>query len=205
MYNPKKHTIKAKELEYEIKEALKFYPHLEQYGIIFRFRIIERKSFMLAQPRLRTMILPRRWRQFEVIISKTYFTKNKHFENGRVPSDIVIGWIGHELGHITDYMDRSSVNLALFGFKYYYYKWFIKQAEITADTFAVHAGLTDYLVVSKRFGRDPKFFPQDYIDKLNSLYPSVEDVLKWDKMHREHQEELKNTDKMNSVNFLEEE
>src|SRR5690606_31712462 len=141
MYNPKKHIIKAKTLENEIIKALSFYPELKNYGIHFRFRIIERKSFMLAQPRLRTMILPRQWRQFEVIISKTYFTKNPHFEDGRVPSDIVVGWIGHELGHISDYLDRSSVNLALFGFKYYYYNSFIKKAEIAADSFAVYAGL----------------------------------------------------------------
>src|SRR5690606_18938406 len=112
----------------------------------------------------------------------------------RVPFDIVVGWIGHELGHITDYLDRSSINLALFGLRYYYSNTFIKQAEISADTFAVQAGLIDYLVVSKQFGRDPKYFPQDYIDKLNSLYPSIEDVKEWDRLHKKHQDEMKNTD-----------
>ena len=195
MYNPEKHKIRAKALEKEIIKALSYYPHLEDYVIVFRFRIIESKSYMLAQPRMRSMILPRRWRQFEIIISKNYFTKNPKFEDGRVPSDIVVGWIGHELGHVTDYLDRSSVNLALFGIKYYYQQAFIKKAEISADTFAVHAGLIDYLVVSKKFGRDPKYFSQDYINKLNQLYPSVEDVLEWDRLHKKHQKEKQNTDK----------
>lgn len=194
MYNPSKHKIRAKSLEKEIIKALSYYPHLEEYGLLFRFRIIESKSFMLAQPRLRTMILPRGWRQYEIIISKNYFTKNPKFEDGRVPFDIVVGWIGHELGHVTDYLPMSSVSLALFGIRYYYSLDFIKKAEIAADTFAVKAGLIDYLVVSKEFGRNPAYFAQDYIDKLNSLYPSVADVKEWDRLHKLHQKEMEDSD-----------
>jgi hypothetical protein len=194
LFNAKKHKIFSKALEEEIKEALSFYPNLQDYGISFRFKIIETKSFMLAQPKKRTMLFPRKWRRYKIIISKNYFTKNKEFEDGRVPFDIVVGWIGHELGHVTDYVDRSSINMAAFGYKYYYKKAFVRIAEIAADTNAVHAGLIDYLVVSKRFGRNPDYFAQDYIDKLNDLYPSVEDVIEWDRLHKKHQDEMKNTD-----------
>ncbi|UKN02793.1 hypothetical protein K6119_04590 [Paracrocinitomix mangrovi] len=195
-----KHIIKAADLEKEIETALAHYPELKDRKIIFRFRVIERKSFMLAQPRLRTLILPRRWRQYEVIISKNYFTKNKLFEDGRVPSDVVVGWIGHELGHVADYLPRSSVNLMWFGFMYSFYNSFIKKAEISADKNAVKAGLIDYLVVSKEFGRNPKYFPQDYIDKLNSLYPSIADVKEWDRLHKLHQAEAVNEMKADAMN-----
>lgn len=194
VYNPEKHIIKAKELEDEIKKALSFFPQLKNYSILFRFRIIERKSYMLAQPQIKSLWRHRSKRKYQIIISKNYFTKNPNFEDGRVPSDVVIGWIGHELGHILDYIDRSSLSLMWFGFKYYYFESFIREAEITADHNAVKAGLIKYLVISKEFARNPLYFKQDYIDKLNSLYPSVADVKEWDRLHKQHQEEMKNTD-----------
>ena len=190
----KKHRKLAKELEKEIKEAARHYPELADYVILFRFSKINRQSFMLAQPRLRSLIFPKSKRQFEILINRKKFVDNAMFEDGRIPSEIIIGWIGHELGHIKDYIDRSTLNLMWFGYKYATDKKFLMKAEVTADKNAVHAGLIDYLVTSKKFGRDPKYFPQTYIDKLNELYPSVEAVLEWDRLHKQHQDEITNTD-----------
>lgn len=192
----KKHRKLAKELEKEIKEAAKHYPELADYVILFRFSKINRQSFMLAQPRLRSLIFPKRKRQFEILINKKKFVDNAMFEDGRIPSEIIIGWIGHELGHIKDYINRSSLNLMWFGLKYSTDKKFLMKAEVDADRNAVHAGLIEYLVTSKKFGRNPKYFAQSYIDKLNSLYPSVSDVEEWDRLHKQHQEEMVNTDKV---------
>lgn len=78
-----------------------------------------------------------------------------------------------------DYKDRSSWNLTWFGFWYYFSKKFLMQAEITADYNAVKQGLIRELVISKEFGRNPAYFPKSYVEKLEGLYPSVEDVKKW--------------------------
>jgi hypothetical protein len=180
----KKHRRLAKELEFEIKEAAKHYPELADYVILFRYSSINRQSFMLAQPRLRSLIYPKRKRQFEILINKTKFTKNPQFENGRPPSDVIIGWIGHELGHVRDYINRNSINLIWFGILYTTNTKFLKKAEITADKNTVYADMVDYLVISKKFGRNPKYFEQSYIDKLNALYPSVEDVLEWHRLYQ---------------------
>lgn len=184
----KKHRKLAKELEHEIHEAALHYPELANYVILFRYSPINRQSFMLAQPRLRSLIYPKKYRQFEILINKTKFTKNPQFEDGRPPSDVIIGWIGHELGHIQDYIGRNSINLIWFGILYTLSKKFLKQAEITADKNAVKAGMTDYLLISKKFGRNPKYFEQSYIDKLNELYPPIEDVIQWDKEFKESQQ-----------------
>lgn len=192
-----KHRAWAKELEEEVRKALSHYPELKDVGIIFRYRNIIRDSYMLAQPRLRTLILPKSMRQYEIIINKKFFSENEKFENGKPPFDVIVGWIGHELGHVMDYVPRNSLNLMWFGYKYAFRPSFIKKAEITADMNAVKAGMIHYLVVSKEFGRDPQYFAQDYIDKLNGLYPSVEDVKEWDRLHKENLlefEESKETD-----------
>lgn len=101
------------------------------------------------------------------------------FKNGRILSEVIVGWLGHELGHVLDYKNRNSINLMYFGFMYYFSKRFLMKAEITADRNAVEHGLINELVVSKKFGRNPKYFQRRYIDKLNALYPSVETVLSW--------------------------
>jgi hypothetical protein len=62
---------------------------------------------------------------------------------------------------------------------YYFSTSFLKKAEITADKNAAEHGLIAELVVSKEFGRDPKYFSMSYVNKLNGLYPSVEDVKEW--------------------------
>ncbi|MDA8886071.1 hypothetical protein OAD66_04860 [Bacteroidia bacterium] len=110
---------------------------------------------------------------------KKFFLKNRHFANGRIPSDVMIGWLGHELGHVLDYKERSYWNLMWFGILYYFSKSFFIKAEITADKNAAELCLIRELVVSKDFGRDPKYFPMSYANKLNGLYPRVAEVKEW--------------------------
>jgi hypothetical protein len=45
---------------------------------------------------------------------------NPKFPGGRVPYNVIVGWLAHELGHVLDYKDRSSINLMWFGVMYYF-------------------------------------------------------------------------------------
>ncbi len=166
-------------IQNEVEKALSFYPELENSSIHFRWRVFTQHSFMLAQPKIPTLLRKKEGRAYQIIMRKKFFLKNRHFANGRIPSDVMIGWLGHELGHVLDYKDRSSWNLMWFGILYYFSKPFLINAEITADKNAAEHGLIDELVVSKEFGRDLKYFPASYVNKLNGLYPSVADVKKW--------------------------
>ncbi len=134
---------------------------------------------MLAQPKPYSLLLRRNKREYQILINRRFFLFNKQFTNGRIPFDILTGWLGHELGHIMDYKDRNSINLIWFGIRYHFFNSFLKKAEVTADFNAVKAGMIDYLVVSKEFGRNPKYFPPSYIAKLIRLYPSVSLVKQW--------------------------
>jgi hypothetical protein len=55
----------------------------------------------------------------------------------------------------------------------------LRKAEITADKNAIEHGFIKEIVASKRFGRNPKYFPLDYIRKLNRFYPSIMQVESW--------------------------
>lgn len=168
------------ELKDEVKRALSFYPVLKDVHIEFRFNKIEVQSYMLAQPIFKTLWRRKSKRKYQILIRRKYFIDNPQFENRRIPFTVLVGWLGHELGHIVDYKDRSSLNLVWFGFKYQFFNSFLKQAEIAADMNAVKAGMIHELVISKEFGRNSDYFSQSYIDKLNTLYPSVETVKGWD-------------------------
>jgi len=137
-------------------------------------------SYMLAQPVLRTLLFSKRKRQYRIIIKRSLVVNNPHFSAKYPKSDILIGWLGHELGHILDYKDRSSWNLIWFGFKYHFFRSFLMKAEITADRNAVNAGLGREIIMSKQFAREPMIFSESYIQKLNRLYPSVEMVRRWE-------------------------
>lgn len=167
------------ELKEEISKALSHYPELKNVTIHFRYNDFSAKSYMLAQPVVKTLLRSKEKREYQILMRKDFWVENEQFENGRIPSVVMVGWLGHELGHIMDYKDRSSLNLAFFGFKYQFFNSFLKKAEITADYNAVKAGLAQELVISKEFGRNPKYFPADYIAKLQDLYPTVNLVKQW--------------------------
>jgi hypothetical protein len=163
----------------EVEAAIAYYPDLDDIAIHFRWGVFTQHSFMLAQPKIQTLLQNKKKRAYQIIMRKDFFLKNGQFANGRIPSDVMIGWLGHELGHVLDYKNRNSLDLIRFGILYYFWIPFLKKAEITADRNAVLHGMIKELVVSKEFGRDPKYFPMSYVNKLNGLYPSVQDVKEW--------------------------
>ena len=163
----------------EVEKALSYYLDLEDVRIHFRWGVFTQHSFMLAQPKIPSLLRKKEKRAYQIIMRKNFFLKNRQFANGRIPSDVMIGWLGHELGHIVDYTNRNSLNMIWFGAMYYFNTSFLKKAEITADKNAAEHGLIKELIISKVFGRDPKYFPMSYVNKLNGLYPSLEDVKEW--------------------------
>lgn len=167
------------EIQDEVNKALAGYPELNDTHIDFKWGKIARQSFMLAQPIIPTLIKHKSKRGYQIIMKHIFFMDNPKFPGGRVPSNVIVGWLAHELGHVVDYKDRSSLNLMWFGVMYYFSYNFLRKAEITADKNAVERGFIDSIVESKRFGRNPKYFPQSYINKLNTFYPSVFQVMEW--------------------------
>lgn len=64
---------------------------------------------MLAQPIIPTLFRKKEEREYQIIMRKQFFLKNRQFSNGRIPSVVMVGWLGHELGHILDYNTALAV------------------------------------------------------------------------------------------------
>ncbi len=172
---PKK--IIPKSIEKEVLTALSFYPELRQVPIEFKFKKNIKKSVMLAQPTLGSIFKKKDQRGYKILISEEFKITGKKFRTIEVPSDVLIGWIGHELGHVRDYQERSALNLIGFGIRYVLLKEHVKKAERAADSFAVNKGMGDYIIRTKRFILDNADIDENYKNRIQEYYLSPEEIM----------------------------
>jgi len=192
MYNDPELTHKEipDVLAQEIKVALSYYPELAETPIAFRFKKDIKKSTMQAQPAFSSLLNPRAKRKYFVFISEKIQIETESFKITDIPSDVLIGWIGHELGHIMDYKNRSSLGLVWFGLKYLYFPKFIREAERAADTFAVSHGMGKYILVTKDFILNHAHISAKYKARIKRLYLSPEEIMLLINENRNLEEEL---------------
>lgn len=177
-------------LAQEIKVALSYYPELAETPIAFRFKKDIKKSTMQAQPAFGSLLNPRAKRKYFVFISEKIQIETESFKITDIPSDVLIGWIGHELGHIMDYKNRSSLGLVWFGLKYLYFPKFIREAERAADTFAVSHGMGKYILVTKDFILNHAHISAKYKARIKRLYLSPEEIMLLINENKNLEEEL---------------
>ena len=158
-------------------KALSFYPKLENIEIDFVFNEKIRKSVMQAQPRYTSMYGSRRLRKYLVKINPNFELLGKKIPIQELPEKVLIGWIGHELGHIMDYLKRNNWSMFLFGIGYYTSKSFIMSAERVADTYAINHDLGDYILATKDFILHEAGLPEKYINRIKKLYLSPEEII----------------------------
>jgi len=103
------------ELELECLVALSFYPELKNTSIEFRFG---KSNFtMTSKPKFRSILEARQQRQYVITIEKSGSSKN-NIEWTELSFNAMVGWIGHELGHIVHYSHKTNSGIALIGVKY---------------------------------------------------------------------------------------
>ncbi len=161
-------------IEKNVLTALSFYPALQHTPIRFVFKRRIRSSVMQAQPVFSTLLTRRKHRAYQINISVLFRLTHTAIPIHQIPDEILIGWIGHELGHIMDYERRSNRELVGFGLGYVFSAAYVKEAERLADDFAVRHGLGQYLIATKWFILNHADLPQAYKDKIARLYVSPE-------------------------------
>ena len=161
----------------EAKVALSFYPELKDVEIEFKFKKGIKKSFMQAQPRASKLFNGKEDRSYYVLMSNRFLIQNEEFSMAEVPSEVLIGWLGHELGHIMDYRDRSAMELVKFGSRYLTSEKFIRKAERTADTYAINQGLGNYIFATKDFILNHSSLSDSYKKRKARLYLSPAEIL----------------------------
>lgn len=161
----------------EAKIALSYYPELKDVEIEFKFKDDIKKSFMQAQPNKSNLFKGKNDRTYNIYMSSRFVIEEEEFSMADIPSDVLIGWLGHELGHIMDYRDKSAMGLVIFGIRYITSDKYIKEAERAADTFAVNSGMSDYILATKNFILNHSHLSESYKARIARLYLSPEEIL----------------------------
>ncbi|MGJ8685694.1 MAG: hypothetical protein ACSHWW_13770 [Nonlabens sp.] len=161
----------------QAEKAMSFYPALKDTEIIFKFNDMVRKNFMQAQPTWKSLFKSRNNRSYIILISKEFKVENEIFTIKEVPNDVLIGWLGHELGHVMDYRARSTVGMIFFGLKYLYSHSHIQEVERAADDYAVRHGMGEYILKTKEFILNHTSLSEKYKQHMRKFYLSPEEIL----------------------------
>jgi hypothetical protein len=166
-------------LREEILLSLSYYPEL--YDICIEFVIVDpyiRKSVMQAQPEFISYFTIGKKRSYVIRISRFFNIESDEIISiEALPRPVLIGWIGHELGHVMDYQERNFWEMARFGIGYLFSNRYLMRAERTADMFAISHGLGQKIIATKNFILDHAHLPERYKEKIRRLYLSPEDAL----------------------------
>lgn len=161
----------------EAKIALSHYPELRNTPIEFKFKTSIKKSTMQAQPTFESIFKRKKNRGYKILISKKFHIEHKEFDIENVESNVLIGWFGHELGHVMDYRDRSTLGMLIFGLKYLFSKAHLKEVERTADMIAVNHGMSRYILATKDFILNNVHISAEYKARIEKLYMSPEEIM----------------------------
>ena len=157
--------------------ALSHYPELKDTPIEFKFKKSIKKSTMQAQPEFASIFKGKKKRKYKILIAEQITISDTLCYTRDMPSEIVIGWLGHELGHIMDFKHRSGTGLIGFGIGYISSKKYIRKAERRADSFAVTHGMEKYILATKEFILERAGLSKKYVDRIKRLYLSPEEIM----------------------------
>lgn len=172
----KQNKIIPPAIEESVLQALSHYPELKETSIHFVFTNKLEKSIMAARPTIGSLFKKRRNRTYKVLINPAFKLDYGIESINQIPDSVMVGWLGHELGHIMDYEHKSAWEIMGMGISYSLSRNYIRKAERIADAHAVNRGMGAYLVAKKWFILDHAELPQAYRNKIEALYLSPKDI-----------------------------
>lgn len=182
--------IIPKSIEKEALKALSFYPELKDTPIEFKFKKAIKKSTMQAQPTWSSFFRSKEDRGYIILISEKFHIEEEEFDIHNVDEDVLIGWLGHELGHVMDYRERTNLGMIFFGLKYLYSKSHIQEVERSADTYAVNYGMHEYILATKNFILNHASISPKYKKRIMKFYMSPEEIMELVNSNNNTEEEI---------------
>ena len=127
-----------KEIEKQALLALSFYPELKDTKIIFRLK--KRNTPLTSRPRITSVFRGKKRRAYVITIS----TQSKDYLSpilfSKLPYNAQVGVLGHEIGHIIYYKEKSSFQLIGLSFKLFNSD-FVDSFEFNTDQRTIEHGL----------------------------------------------------------------
>jgi hypothetical protein len=174
LYKRSKRIQKKEEmLELAFYVALRYYPELKDTKISVKLKKI--KSTMMAQPDADFIVKSKNDRKYRILINSSKEFNGMNYED--LSFNSLVGWIGHELAHITEYNQKSNGQLVHFISNYLFSRKHLKHTENSADKEAVKRGLGYSLYEGVTFlFKNPKIF-KNYKERNEEYYLSPTEIL----------------------------
>src|SRR5690606_23572050 len=170
--------------------ALSHFPELLYVNVQFYYKNKISGSLLQAQPRVALLFNNHRQnRVSRVTIIRQLELPHEMKPIERLPQEVLLGRIAHELGHIRDYIERSAVNMMAFGVQYFLSESFKTKAELTADHYTISAGLAEPLIATKDFILTHDRLPNEYKERISRRYMSPGEVLSHVEVEEDDSEE----------------
>lgn len=161
-----------RELRGAVERVRTYYPELDSVKISFYRTTNFQGSIMQAQPVKNSLWRRAALREYKIEMQPEIKLQNDTVPITTIPEDIMVGWLGHELGHVVDYTRYSSLGLIGLGIGYSLSDRYLMKVEMRADSIAAAHGLGPEIIAVKRFILEEKAFPEWYKDQIRNLYPS---------------------------------
>jgi len=136
--------FELKSFEAPALEALKSYPELNSTRIHF-ISVEKNQTAHQAIPKLSTLFLPKSLRIYQIRITHTLPGQVDSTSYRNLSVDSQIGVLGHELGHIWDFIDESSVQLIKKGLDYLNDEEYRIAYERETNCIAINRGLKEQI------------------------------------------------------------
>ena len=162
------------ELKAAAEEALEAFPELKDTPIFFLYRPI-RTATMQARPWLDIAFKSQQRRSYVILIRK-HTTFAPDIPIHEFPHDVLVGWFVHELGHIMDYKRKDLSSMIQFLVGYLYNPTYRRQAEKTADFFAIQRGMGKFIAAKRSFLMKHQGLSEAYRERLLRHYLSAEAI-----------------------------
>lgn len=162
-----------KEVETEVLAALSFYPELRNTFIEFKFTHIH--TTMACRPKTCCLFESRSTRKYIILINKPG-KDNGTLSWDEMSFNALVGWVGHELGHIAYYRQKSVPGIIAAGIRYLHPKY-KRDMERQTDMTAIQHDMGFALYEGVRYTFCCSRANPDYKASLKKYYLSLDEIL----------------------------
>jgi len=167
-----KNKIIPKELELECLAALSYYPELLNEYVVFRWDN-SISSTMKMVPTYTSFLFHKKLK-YVVYINKSAATTNLNINE--LSFNAKVGWLGHELGHVLQCVEKSRLGVLWMGICHISNK-FIAKSERETDIITIQHNLGYALYEGMHYTLNNKKVNEAYIAGLKKNYLSLEEIL----------------------------
>ena len=153
--------------------ALTHYPELKEAHVKLKMKPIS--STMQAQPKWDFLFRTKKNRNYQIFVNTSESYTGITYKD--LSFNSLVGWIGHEMAHLTEYSEKDNGELVGFIASYVLDNNELKRTERKADKLTIQHGLGTQLLEGVNFFHRDRKVKNAYREKNKKYYLSPEEIV----------------------------